>query len=147
MSRTLALFLTAAALGLFAAVRASAEPKHPHLHHALYEMKEAHKELKEAGHNFGGHKEKALEALDAAIRQTERALEAVGDPYKSFVPPPDLYSKYKNHQHLRHSLVAMREARTELKEAKHDFGGHREKAVHDIDAAIEQVEKCIKEIR
>src|SRR6516225_1875614 len=35
-------------------------PHHPHMHHALHELKEARVELKEAAHDFGGHREKAL---------------------------------------------------------------------------------------
>src|SRR5438876_4729126 len=105
-------------------------------------MREAHKELKSAGHNFSGHKEKALEALDAAIVQTERALEAAGDPFKGYVPAKGIYERDKNHPHLRHALVALREARTEMKEASHNFGGHREKAILALDAAIRQVEDC-----
>ena len=122
----------------------SAPPKHPHMHHALFEMREAHKELKAANHNFGGHREKALEALDAAAKQTEIALIAAGDPFGVFTPPPDIYRGYKNAPHLRHSVVEMREALKEMRGAGHDFGGHREKAIKDIEAAIVQVDHCIE---
>jgi L-lactate utilization protein LutB len=146
MSRWLLAAAAVAALVVFAPMRVSAEPKHRHLHHALHEMREAHKELKEAKHNFGGHREKALDALDGAIRQTEKALESAGDPFKGFTPGK-IYGGYKNHPHLRHSLHEMREARTELKEAKHNFGGHREKAIKDLNVAIDQVEKCIAQLK
>src|SRR5262249_23646748 len=97
-----------------------------------------------ANHNFGGHREKALEALDAAIVQTEKALEAAGDPFKGYTPARGIYDKYKNHPHLRGSLVALREAHAEMKNASHNFGGHREKALLALDAAINQVEKCLE---
>jgi hypothetical protein len=45
-----------------------------HMHIALDELKEAHKELKTAPHNFGGHREKALLAIDEAIIQLEKAI-------------------------------------------------------------------------
>jgi len=143
MSRTLLLVPAIAAVSMLLPGRASAEPKYPHLHHALYEMKEAHKQLKEAGHEFGGHREKALEGLDAAIRQTEKALEAAGDPYHGFKPQEGAYHEYKNFVHLRHSVVEMKEARRELKEAPHDYKGHRDLAIRYIDYAIEQVDKCL----
>lgn len=146
MSRPLLLAAAVAALGLLVPGRAAAEPKHPHLHHALFEMREAHKDLKEAKHNFGGHREKALGALDAAIHQTEKALTGAGDPFKGFTPGK-IYGGYKNHPHLRHALHEMRAAHKELKEAKHDFGGHRKKAIADLDVAIAQVEKCIDHIK
>jgi hypothetical protein len=47
---------------------------HPHLHLALKELKESRHELKEARHDFGGHREKALKAVDHAIREIEEAL-------------------------------------------------------------------------
>jgi hypothetical protein len=49
---------------------------HPsHMHAALHELKEARHELKEAKHDFGGHREKALKAVDHAIHQLDLALE------------------------------------------------------------------------
>jgi hypothetical protein len=147
MSRMLLLVPAIAGLGLLWPGRASAEPKYGHLHHALYEMKEAHKQLKEAGHDFGGHREKALEGLDAAIRQTEKALEAAGDPYRGYKPGEGIYHEYKNFVHLRHSLVEMKEARDELKRAPHDFKGHREDAVRYLNYAIEQIDKCLEHAR
>lgn len=47
---------------------------HPHIHHALKELREARKELKEAAHDFGGHREEALKAVDEAIAQLKTAL-------------------------------------------------------------------------
>ena len=51
-----------------------AAPKHPRMHAALHELKESRVELKEAAHDFGGHREKALKAADHAIEQLELAL-------------------------------------------------------------------------
>jgi hypothetical protein len=48
--------------------------RHPHIHAAIHELKHAHKELKEANHDFGGHREKALKDIDAAIKQLEECL-------------------------------------------------------------------------
>src|SRR5208337_1102499 len=43
-------------------------------HAALKELKEARKELKEADHDFGGYRVEAIEAIDKAIVQLEKAL-------------------------------------------------------------------------
>lgn len=56
------------------AARAGGPDRHPHIHHAIEELREARRELKEARHDFGGHRKDALEAVDNAIRQLERAL-------------------------------------------------------------------------
>jgi hypothetical protein len=122
-------------------------PKHPHMHHALYELAESRKELKEAAHDFGGHREKALKAIDEAIVQMERALEAAGDKYVPRAPEKEVYRKYEFHPHIHHALHELEETRRELKEAKHDFGGHREKALEKVDHAIRQLELALKYAR
>jgi hypothetical protein len=48
--------------------------RHPHIRTALEELREARKELKEADHDFGGHRKAALVAVDEAIVQLEKAL-------------------------------------------------------------------------
>ena len=126
------------------ALRAEDGPKHPHMHHALHELKETRTELKEAKHDFGGHREKALLAVDAAIKQIKIALKDSGDEYQGAKPDKDVYKEYKHHPHLHHAIHELKEARTELKEAKHNFGGHREAALKDVDYAIEQLELALK---
>jgi hypothetical protein len=146
MFRLLVLSTAAGALGLLATNRATAD--HPHLYQAVYELRLAHEELVKAGHNFGGHKDKAILAIDASYRQIEKCLEAAGDAYSTkFAPPGGIYKGYKNHAHLRHSLVELREAHAYLKGASGNFGGHKKQALVDIDAAIVQVEKCIENIK
>jgi hypothetical protein len=141
--------VSVALLALVAPVALSADaknegPKHHHLHHALFELKETRVELKEAKHDFGGHRESALKATDAAIVQIERALHAGGDPYKALKANPEWYKKFEHHPHIHRSIHELKEARVQLKEAKHDFGGHREKAIKDVDYAIEQLEVALK---
>ncbi len=114
----------------------------------MWELRDAHKELKESKHTFGGHKEKALHAIHAAIKQVELILENTGDNVKE-APRPVATSrrnmrKYKHHPHLHHALHEAKHAHHQIKESKHDFGGHREKALHDINHAIEQIELCLK---
>jgi hypothetical protein len=142
------LMIPIAAIGCFVwtgEARAEA-PKHLALHRALHELREARTELREAAHDFGGHRAKALEATEGAIKQIDRALEAAGDNIKGaeLKHDPDRYKKYKHHPRIHHAIHELREARHELKEAKHDFGGHREKAIKDIDYAIEQLELALK---
>ena len=47
---------------------------HPHLHAALRELEGAKEELRKAPHDFGGHREAAIGALDAAHHQIEDCL-------------------------------------------------------------------------
>jgi L-lactate utilization protein LutB len=142
LSRRSALAL--AVLGWLGIV-AQAAVQHPHIHHALHELREARTELREAKHDFGGHRKAALEALDVAIDQLDKAMDAVGDSHKGYTPPGgDVYKAYKHHPHIHHAINELKEARSELKGAAHDFKGYRVKALEAIDVAITQLEEALK---
>jgi ABC-type sugar transport system substrate-binding protein len=49
---------------------------HPHIRAAIHELREAKRELQTASHDFGGHRAEAVEAVDNAIRQLEKALQS-----------------------------------------------------------------------
>ncbi len=134
---------------LWAGQVSHAEPlkEHIHIHHALHECKEARVELKDASHDFGGHREEALKAVDAAITQLDLCLTSAKDPFLKLTIDKDIYKEHKNHPHIRESIKELKEARVQLKEAKHDFGGHREQALKDVDFAIEQLEICLKHLK
>jgi len=148
------LLLTFSSLTLFSLAgtiaQAQGPKKHPHLHlhHALWELRDARKELKETKFDFGAHKEKALQAVNDAIKQLDLALLYKGDNIKGVPTRGDLkeeYKKYKHHPHLHHALVELKHAHKQLKEAKHTFGGHRENAVRDVNIAINQIEILLKQ--
>jgi hypothetical protein len=120
---------------------------HPRLHVALYELRHARTELKEAKHDFGGHRVKAIEALDVAINQIEKALKAVDDNVKGTAPGKDSYKEFANHPHIHRALIESKEARTALKEAAHDYKGHRVKAIEALDEVVVQLDKALKYAR
>jgi hypothetical protein len=65
----------AAGLGVLATnVPEARASRFPRLDAALVEMRTARKELQEAGKIFGGHKQKAIDALSAAIVELEEAI-------------------------------------------------------------------------
>ena len=144
-------FLTVGSLAIFclsfAQAGQTAVHPHHHLHHALWELRDAHKELKESKHDFGGLKEKAMHHIHAAIKQLEVILVNTNDNVKGAPTRGDLtneYKKYKHHPHLHHALHESKHAHHQIKETKHDFNGNREKALHEIHHAIEQMELCLK---
>jgi hypothetical protein len=49
-----------------------------------------------------------------------------------------------NHSQIEAALGSLREARTHLQEAKHDFHGHRADAIRAIDEAVRQLKVCIQ---
>ena len=56
-------------------VKGKGGEQHPHIRAALRELREARRELETAAHDFGGHKQEAIEAVDNAIKQLQQALE------------------------------------------------------------------------
>jgi hypothetical protein len=61
---------------------ASAKPEvaahhehHPELHKAMRKLKAAKEDLQKAEHDYGGHRVKAIEAIDHAIQELKEALE------------------------------------------------------------------------
>ena len=50
----------------------------------------------------------------------------------------------ERHPKIRHAIVALEAAKTELKTAAHDFGGHREAALKECDAAIAQLKLALQ---
>ncbi len=47
---------------------------YPHMRHALHDLHTARKSLEDAEPRFKGHRDKAIEHVDAAIQQCEDAL-------------------------------------------------------------------------
>jgi hypothetical protein len=126
------------------AVQADPVLRYYHIHHAMHELKEARVELKESRHDFGGHRELALQAVDAAFYQLDRCLEAAGERYVGFRVEVGIYRGYEHHPHLQHALRELKEARIQLSESRHNFGGHRDQAIRDLDYAIVQIEICLR---
>ncbi|HEX4000539.1 MAG TPA: hypothetical protein VHX65_18465 [Pirellulales bacterium] len=47
---------------------------HPHLHQSLDSLRVARQDLLEAHHNFGGHRDDAIRAIDAAIYHLDMCI-------------------------------------------------------------------------
>ena len=48
------------------------------------------------------------------------------------------------HPEIREAIAALRRAKEHMEHAAHDFGGHRAEAIRATDAAIHQLEECLK---
>jgi len=48
---------------------------HPELHKAMRKLRGAKEDLEKADHDFGGHRVKAIEAIDRALEELRAALE------------------------------------------------------------------------
>ena len=56
---------------------------------------------------------------------------------------PEFYRKHKDYPHLRQVVLDLKEARSELEDAKGDFRGNKDKALDHIADAIKQVNLAI----
>jgi hypothetical protein len=50
------------------------QPRHPHLHHVLEELRDAKIELEHEKHNWGGHRDRAIGAIEEARHQIVEVL-------------------------------------------------------------------------
>ena len=58
--------------------------------------------------------------------------------------PSAMAQTKERHPKIRAAIVALEAARTEMKEAAHDFGGHRVAALASCDEAIKQLQEALK---
>ena len=48
------------------------------------------------------------------------------------------------HPEIREAIASLRHAKEHMEHAAHDFGGHRVEAIRATDAAIHQLEECLR---
>jgi hypothetical protein len=53
-------------------------------------------------------------------------------------------SSAERHPEIHDAIAALRNAKSHLQEADHDFGGHRVEAIRATDEAIHQLEICLQ---
>jgi hypothetical protein len=67
------------------------------------------------------------------------AIGTIATPrYANTAPPPP------PHPHIEAAVNELREARTELEKAAHDFCGHRAAALRDTDVALKQLQEALR---
>jgi hypothetical protein len=54
---------------------AQAKEQHPHMRAAIQELRAAKQELQTAAHDFGGHRNEAIESVGNAMKQLQLALQ------------------------------------------------------------------------
>jgi hypothetical protein len=60
----------------------------------------------------------------------------------AFIAAPALMAE--DQPHMQAALESLRQAKEHLQQAEHDKGGHRDKAIKSVDAAIKHVEAGMK---
>jgi hypothetical protein len=139
--------------------------KHPKIRQAINALQNAKGDLQNAAHDFCGHRVEALEATNHAINQLEKALasdRAMNAPagsstlqLASYVQPAAVGAAAdprevgmkrgggERHPMIHRAINQLELAKTELKEAAHDFHGHRVEALEAIDRALNQLKAAL----
>ncbi len=131
----------------------AADKGQPRMQAALQALAHAKEAAEAATPNKGGHREQAIQliqqAFDAvnngiqyatanATELTEAEGPAPPEPVNEEVPGAD------RQPNMGQAIVALREARRQLKAGQHDKGGYRQQAIGYIQLAIEQLREGIQ---
>jgi hypothetical protein len=131
----------------------AADNGQPKMQAALSALQHAQGEATAAEANKGGHREKALELIKQAIDAVNAGMQyaaahanEVGEAEGPAAPEPvdEEVKGGGNQPHMSTAVVALREARRQLREAKHDKGGFREQALAFTQQAIDQLKEGIR---
>jgi hypothetical protein len=146
-------FSSVAALGACGSPQVvAADHGQPAMQAALVALQGAQTELNAAMADKGGHREKALasvqEAIDAvnagaqyAAAHADEVGEAEGPAETQ--PVDEEVAGAANQPHMGQAIVDLREARKQLRDAKHDKGGFRKRALASVQQAIDEVKAGI----
>lgn len=130
----------------------AADNGQPVMQAALGALQKAQADLGAAEANKGGHRERGLALIQQAIDQVNagaqyaaahanEAGEAEGAAEAE--PVDEEVAGAERQPHMRDAIVDLREARKQLRHAKHDKGGFRAKALESINQAIAAVKEGI----
>jgi hypothetical protein len=126
----------------------AADNGQPRMKAAWDALASAKTELEAASPNKGGHREKAIELVNAAMKSVKEGMDyAAANPTEvgaeeGAAPPEPVSGEVpgaEKQPHMAQAMIFLREARKQLVEAKHDKGGHRSKAIEHVHGAMVQV--------
>lgn len=119
---------------------------------AIHLLNSVKKTLEAADHDYGGHRANAVKEIGKAVKQLHEALAAHHKASKTGTTKTGTGSNNKAHPEpqklsdaeLAGSVPVLQATVTFLQNADHDYGGHKEKAIKDLNAAITQLGKALQ---
>jgi hypothetical protein len=139
--------------GCVTAAPVGADNGQPKMEAALSALTQAKQAVEAASPNKGGHREQALGLIQQAIDAVNNGIQyaaahpgEVGVEEGPAAPEPvnENVAGGQNQPNMAQGIVQLREARRQLREAKHDKGGYRVQAMNLIQQAIEQLKEGIR---
>jgi len=144
-------------LALFGCAHSSPAPTaadngQPKMQATLQALQQAKSEADAATANKGGHREQALALIQQAIDAVNAGMQyAAAHPTEEGVaegpaaeePVNEAVPGGERQPHMAQAIVHLREARRQLREAKHDKGGYRAQGLQLIQQAVVQLREGI----
>lgn len=133
--------------GTQAKTAAKSEEVFPHMDPALSLLKQAQSELQKGASEFGGHREAALQHVDAAVADVQTAIDTFLKEHPSpgvrnAVPLEPVPAKPGDpFPHMDNALRLLQKAETHLNAAWHQYKGKREAALNHVKAAVAEIQK------
>jgi hypothetical protein len=131
----------------------AADNGQPKMQAALEALQHAHGEATAASPNKGGHREKAISLIQQAMDSVNAGMQYAAahanemGPEQGPADPESVDDDVKgggNQPHMSEAVVSLRQARKQLKQAKHDKGGFRAQAIQLTQQAIDELKAGIK---
>lgn len=118
------------------------------LREAIHVLQLTKKTLEGADHDYGGHRVDAVKAIGAAEHQLKLALSAhpkgkkpggKGGKGGKGKEPQNI-----SNMQLAEAIPILQRTVGLMEKANHDYGGHREQAIKDVNIAIRQLNKALE---
>ncbi len=131
----------------------AADNGQPKMQAALSALQRAKASIEAATANKGGHRELAIGLIQQSMDAVNQGMQyaaahptEVGEPEGAAPPEPvdEVVPGAERQPHMAQGVVELREARRQLREAKHDKGGFRAQALGFIQQAIMQLREGIR---
>jgi len=136
MKSTKSILCAAVLLTASAAAYAFA-PDQPRMQAARADLQAARAQLRNATTDKGGHRNRALEHIDAALSEVAAGVRFDRRHDEEGAPLPD-------QPRMQAALDKLQSARSNLEAASDDKGGHRVKALEHVNKAIDEVKRGIE---
>lgn len=137
MRSTKSTLLSAALLLACVAAASALTPDQPRMQAARSDLQAARAQLRNATNDKGGHRNRALEHVDAALSEVAAGIRFDRRHDEEGTPLPD-------QPRMQAALDKLQSARSNLEAATDDKGGHRVKALDHVNQAIEEVKRGIE---
>src|SRR5204863_218173 len=121
---------------------------HPRMREALQALQQARTDLQQAPPQLAGHRQNVINLVDQAIQEVNSAIQfaaqqGITSPdsrasQQSYVQPM-ASSANSTSPMITDAHRALVQARNALQQAAHHFGGHREKALDDVNQALQEL--------